>query len=230
MHIVLFTFYLFLCCYLLTKLRCVRRSSLKKGLVLGFFMLHAAIGCLHNWIAWRYFHNHGDIWLFFHNSFVTRQQLRTGFAVFWTDNSRLADLPHNLIEWLHVILNTCSWDNIYINTLLFSFLTLGGYLVLFETIYRRLNKDILCALSAILLPSVLFWTSCIDTEGLVYPLLGWLVYYIDRLLAEGWNTRRVLCAGLVGGLAIFLRPALAVGLVPALAAWPDTGRWRGHRA
>ena len=229
MHILLFIIYSVVLAFLATRLPFVRRSPLRTGVIIAYFFLHTAIGCLHTWIAWRYFPAHGDIWRFFTDSFVTRQELRAGFRVFWADNHRLVDLPHNFIEWLHVVFNMFSFDNLYINTLFFSFITLGGYCCLFEVLYRRLNGDLICALTALFLPSILFWTSCIHTEGLVYPLLGWLVYLFDRSSPQSSSASgdpspppsplRVLGSLVLTGFIIFQRPAIAIGLLPIPGIW-----------
>lgn len=219
MHIFLFLFYSAVLCFALTKISFFRKSGIRPGMLLAFFGLRVLAGCLHNWIAYRYYPNHGDIWLFFQNSFITRHELFTDFRVFWKSNSVLAYLPHNLIEWMHVIFDFLSFDNLYINTLFFCFLTFGGYIALFLVFYRRLGHNILSALCAVLLPSVLFWTSCIHLDGLVYALLGWLIFYLNQLFTTGWNNRRAAGCVLLAFAAIFLRPALAAGLLPALAFW-----------
>jgi hypothetical protein len=119
MHIVLFIFYGVLLAYWVTKIPFFRNSGIRPSILIGFFGLRVAVGCLHNWIAWRYYPRQGDIWLFFRDSLITRRELQSGFSTFWADNGRLADLPHNLIEWMHVAFNYLSFDNLYINTLFF---------------------------------------------------------------------------------------------------------------
>jgi hypothetical protein len=187
--------------------------------ILTFFYILVAAGCIHTWIAWNYYPNHGDIWEFFTNSFTTRPQLLTSFHTFWIHNNRLADLPHNLIEWLHLIFNIASRDNLYINTLFFCFLTLTGFIALFETCYHRLNKDFCTASAALLLPSVLFWTGCIQTEGIVYSLLGWLLYILDDPRRSNSLPYRIIMAAAITGFIIFQRQAIAIGLLPAIFIW-----------
>jgi len=217
MHILLFIIYTAVLGWILTRRPFFR--DIRPGMLLAFFGLRVAAGCLHNWVAYKYYPNHGDIWLFFHDSFVTRHLLFTDFHAFWADNSALAYLPHNLIEWMHVLFNFLSFDNFYINTLFFSFLTLGGHIALFRVFYERFGHDALSAACMLLLPSVLFWTSCIHTEGIIYPMLGWLFYTLHRCFRTGWTPGRILLTLLLTGLTIFFRPAIAIGLLPALAWW-----------
>jgi hypothetical protein len=220
MHILLFIFYAFLLSWIL-----LRRSffkDLRPGLVIAFFLLKAGIGCLHTLIAYKYYPQHGDIWRFFQNSFTTRHDLSMGLSYFWSRNSYLvhpAYWPHNIIEWMHVLFNFLSFDNLYINTLFFSFLTLGGNIALFRVFYEKFGRDALCGLCVLLLPSVLFWTSCMHTEGIIYSMLGWLFYGLHRGFTKEWTTGRIVQAILLTGLIILLRPAFAAGLLPALVIW-----------
>lgn len=217
MHILLFAIYTVALCWALTKVPFFK--DIRPVILIGFFLLRVAAGCVHNWVAWRYFPHHGDIWLFFEDSLRSRHLLFTDPHRFWEENYALSYLPHNLIEWVHILFNYLSFDNFYINTLFFCFITCGGFIALFRTFYERFNKDTLSATAMLLLPSVLFWTSCMHTEGVIFPVLGWLFYAMHRSLKKGWKTRRMITTVLLIALAILFRPALAVGLIPALAIW-----------
>lgn len=230
MHLLLFILYSLVCLYALTRIPFFRNSGIRPGILLTYFGLRVTVGCLHNWIAYRYYPNHGDVWRFFNNSLVQRRELFTDLNAFLRDNSTLAYLSHNVIEWMHMLLNFLSFDNLYINTLLFSFLALGGIIALFRVFRIRFGEDPLTACCVLLLPSTLFWTSCIHTEGLEYALLGWLFYYLDRLLRRPVAgdsaprptrpfTRPVLGCLCLFALAVFFRPALLVSLLPAIFFW-----------
>ncbi|MES1160513.1 MAG: hypothetical protein ABUM51_07140 [Bacteroidota bacterium] len=219
MHILLFIFYSFVGGYALTRIPFFRNSGIKPAVLLVLLGLRVAAGCLHNVIAYRYYPNHGDIWLFFNHSFNTRRELFTDFHTFWADNSAWADLPHNLIEWMHLIFNFLSFDNLYINTLLFSFLTFAGAIALFRVFVSRFPNDPLSAFCVLLLPSILFWTACIHTEGILYTILGFFFFILNRLLAGGGSIRRVLLCLFLYALAVFFRPAILVGLLPATLFW-----------
>ncbi|HVU56713.1 MAG TPA: hypothetical protein VHD83_16740 [Puia sp.] len=220
MHILLFIFYTLLICWIL--LRRPFFKDLRPGWLLAFFLVRVGVGCLHNLIAYKYYPQHGDIWRFFQDSFTTRHDLSMGLSYFWARNAYLvhpAYWPHNIIEWMHILFNFLSFDNLYINTLFFSFLTLGGQIALFRVFYEKFGRDAISGVGMLLLPSVLFWTSCIHTEGIIYALLGWLFYGLHRALTKGWTAGLIIRALLLTGLIILLRPALAIGLLPALAIW-----------
>jgi len=229
MHILLFAIYTVVLCWALTRVPFFK--DIRPAVLIGFFLLRVAAGCAHNWIAWRYFPHHGDIWLFFDDSLRSRHLLFTDPHRFWEENYAFSHLPHNLIEWTHILFNYLSFDNFYINTLFFCFITFGGFIALFKTFYERFNRDALSAAAMLLLPSILFWTSCMHTEGIIFAILGWLFYAMHRSFKKGWKTRRMIISVLLTALAIFFRPALAAGLIPALAIWilaemgPRRRRW-----
>lgn len=244
LHIFLFILYGVAIGYAITKIPFFRNSGIKPAILLSYFGLRTAIGCLHNIIAYRYYPNHGDIWRFFNHSFITRKELLTDFHSFWADNSVLAYLPHNLIEWMHVLFNWLSFDNLYINTLLFSFITVAGAIAFFRVFIGLFPGDFVTACCVLLLPSTLFWTTCIHTEGILFTVLGFYFYNLHRLL-NGTNqplngvtqqfkgathplknihqplndTRQSLLCFFLFLIAAFFRPAILVGLLPATLFW-----------
>jgi hypothetical protein len=183
-------------------------------------------------IAWRFYPGHGDIWDFFQRSFLARRQLTEDLHAFLVYNANWNYFTHNNIIWVHVVLNFLSRDNIYINTLLFSFPVFLGNIALFRVFRRRFPNDPLTALSVLVFPSTLFWTACIHREGAIYGLLGFLFYYMDRLLPDHMDRllpssplasrasfRWALYCFLLFIAVIYFRPAVALTLSPALLAW-----------
>ena len=219
MHILLFLFYSLLLGWLVTRMRFFRISGIRSAFLLLFFGLHVFTGCLQNWVAYHFFPNHGDIWSFFEYSFILRHELLTDFHFFLADNSTWAYMPHTVLIMIQVILNWLSFDNLYIDTLLFSFPVFLGSFALFRTFRHLFPGDPLTALCAILLPSTLFWTSCIYTEGVLYALTGWLLYSLHNRSAGGWNLRRCFCCFFIFILAAFFRSSTFLTLLPALEVW-----------
>jgi hypothetical protein len=222
MHILLFILYFAVLSWILTRRPFFR--YIRPPMLIAFFALRVATGCLHNWIAFKYYPNHGDIWLFFNDSFDQRYLLFNDLHAFWINNgngslSSLSYLQHNIIEWTNLFFNYLSFDNFYINTLLFCFFTLGGHFALFRVFYERYGHDTLSAACMLFLPSILFWTSCIDSEGFIYPMLGWIFYTMHRSFKTSWTWSRIVRVILLTALVILFRPAVALGLLPALALW-----------
>jgi hypothetical protein len=217
MHISLFIFYSLLCGYGIVKIPFVRKSGIPPALLLGLFALHVLTGCLHNVIAWRYYPEHGDIWRLFASSLSDRHLLATHqFSQLLADNSRWTYISHNSVTFVLMVLNFFSFDNLYIDTLLFAFPVFLGNTALYRVFRRRFPADPLTAVTVFLLPSTLFWTSCIHREGVLYMSLGFLFYWLDR--------RKFLFATLFFLLIIYFRPVVAALLIPALLAWRFTER------
>jgi len=209
----LFGFYSFLCGYGILKIPFIRKSGIHPRVLLLFFALHVLTGCIHNIIAWRFYPHHGDIWNDFQLSFMERDRLISNFSQFLTDNSAWTLFSHNAIIFIQIFLNLFSFDNLYINTLLFSFPIFLGNVALYRLFRRRFPTDPLTAATIFLLPSTLFWTSCIHRDAALYALLGAMLYRIDRRGKPAFYT------GILFLLIIYFRSAVAFTLVPALMGW-----------
>ncbi|MDP4215242.1 MAG: hypothetical protein Q8927_03505 [Bacteroidota bacterium] len=219
MHILLFVLYAGLLSFAILRIPFFRNSGLKPSVLLLLFALRIGVGCLHNLIAWRYFPNHGDIWVFFQASLDSRHELFTDFHRFVQDNSPWAYLPYNVIILTHLLFNFLSVDNLYINTLLFSFCVFGGAVALFHAFKGLLKTGVSGAATTLLIPSTLFWTACMLKDGVVYLLLGFFFYHLQRGITLGWTIKRVAaCAALFLG-ATFFRGNMLVTLLPALLLW-----------
>ena len=218
MNLLLFIAYSLLCGYGILKIPFFRKSGIRPLWLLLLFAGHVLIGCIHNVIAYRYFPEHGDIWNYFRLSFLYRHRLLSEFHLFLADNSTWTYITHNGIIYIQMLLDWFSFDNMYINTLLFAFPVFLGNVALFRVFRRRFPDDSLAATSVFWLPSVLFWTSCIYREGMLYMLLGFLFYHLDRLFVR--STRRPLCYAIALFLLIaYFRIAVAIILIPALFVW-----------
>ena len=219
MHIFLFIIYSLALGFGVLRIPFFRNSGIRPGWLLLFFALHIAAGCAHTFIAYHYYPDHGDVWFFFQRSFLTRHRLTSEFNLFLYENSTWNYATHNGIILVNILLNYLSFDNLYINTLLFSFPVFLGNIALFRVFRRQFPGDPLTAISALVLPSTLFWTSCLHREGAVYSLLGLLFYYGDRFFSRRWDIRTGLyCLLLFGGI-VYFRPAVALSLLPALLVW-----------
>ncbi len=51
----------------------------------GYFLLYGFAGCVHIWIAFHYFPNHGDVWNLFYDSVGMKQYLLHDFDAFQKD-------------------------------------------------------------------------------------------------------------------------------------------------
>jgi hypothetical protein len=213
MHILLFILYSLLCGYGILKIPFFQKSGIRPGLLIALFALHLLVGCLHNIIAWRYYPEHGDIWRLFAFSLSDRHLLMTHqYSQLLADNSRWTYFSHNSVTFILMILNFFSFDNLYIDTLLFAFPVFLGATALYRVFRRRFPADPLTAVTVFLLPSTLFWTACIHREAVLYMALGFFFYGLDR--------RKFLFTIFLFLLIIYFRPVVAALLIPALlASW-----------
>jgi hypothetical protein len=216
MHLFLFVIYGIVCCFLLQRIRFFRDSGIRPSVLLLLFALRVATGCLHNFVAWRFFPNHGDIWAFFQGAAITRYELFHDFHAFIADNSTWAYMPYNVIVCLHVLFNFFSFGDLYINTLFFSFGVFAGNIALFRAFRGFFGNDLLCAVCTLLIPSLLFWTACVYKEGFIFLSLGYFFYHLHGALSDGWNKKRAILCLLFFCLAAFFRASIAVSLAPAL--------------
>ena len=223
MHILLLIVYGAFAGFGIRKIPFLRNSGIRPGWLWLLFALHVLMGWAHNWIAYRYFPEHGDIWNYFSLSFLYRHRLLSEFNLFLSDNSTWTYITHNGIVFIQMFLDLLSLDDMNINTLLFSFPVFMGNVALFRVFRRRFPADTLAATTVFWLPSVLFWTACIYREGMLYMLLGFLFYYLDRLFTK--PGRRPLWYAIALFLLIaYFRIAVAIVLIPALLVWQGIER------
>ena len=224
MHLVLFIVYLCLICLAITRMRFFR-GFIRPAYLLGLFGLHVAAGCIHNWVAFHYFPAHGDIWYFFEESVEMKKLLLSQPRQFFsgmvagnkfniTDTSQpLMDIQYKILQYLNVLFNFVSFNNFYINTLLFSFPVFAGTVALFKAFFI-IFKSALPALCTLLLPSVLFWTSVFHKDSIFYMSAGYFFYYLllpDKKLLRKWAL--LLLFTVLMGLS---RANALVTLLPAL--------------
>ena len=219
MQALLLILYLILCSIAVLKTRFIQKSMIRGSALLLLFGLHVAVGCLHNIIAWYYYPEHGDIWWYFQFSPIERYRLFHDFGLFWKFNSDWNIFSHNTITFIHILLSPLSGNNLYINTLLFSFPVFLGNIALFRVFRHRFPDDPLAAIPIFLLPSVLFWTSCIHREAILYMLLGFLLFNLHRLLTRGFSWKRIVYTAICYLFIIWTRSAVAVLLLPAVYCW-----------
>jgi len=219
MHIILLLFYGIFCGYVVVKIPFIRKSGIRPAIVQLLFGLHVATGWLHNAIAWRYYPGHGDIWDLFEKSFLYRHRLTSDFGLWASDNSTWTHITHNGIIYIQMFLNCLSFDNLYINTLLFALPVFLGNIALFRVFRRRFPNDPLTTFGVFLLPSVLFWTSCIHREGVLYMLLGFLLFNMNRLLTRGFRWKQTGYCLFCFALIAYFRSSFALTLLPAGYCW-----------
>lgn len=263
MAIALFILYLVTLGFATAYSRFLRSARLSPVFLAALFLIYSAAGCAHLWIAYHFYPEHGDIWRLFQVSVDLKRELvahpRLFFQDFVPDDfnidmtgkySRWSYLQYDIIAGILLLLNFLSADNLYINTLLFCFITLYGHMAL----YRMLSAvypqhHLLCLLAAFLIPSLIFWTSVVHKEGMLFAVMSILFYCLWKLLDQKGsaisnpqgertkmrplravsgnmhlspikhNSRYILGFVLCLGAIFLLRKFLLISLIPSLAIW-----------
>ncbi len=218
MHIILFILYLLFFSLAITRMHFFS-GYIKTKYLLGLFVMHIAVGCLHNWIAFHFYPDQGDIWAFFKAAVNIKQQLidhpGSFFNTLFSNQGRLylkdSGLPpvsadYQALLYINVILNFFSFNNIYINTLVASFPVFAGAVALFKVFYHFFKKP-LPAFCTLLMPSVLFWTSVVFKDSFFYMAMGFFCYY---LLPPGKLTVKKIAALLLCVAVMLISRANAV--------------------
>lgn len=189
MHLIIFVFYFLLLCFAVTRINFFTQS-IRPGYLVLLFAVHVAAGGIHTWIAFHYYPNHGDVWAFFGEGVVMKQQLLAHplqfFASIFSDGGGLnirdtrqpvLDVQYKILQYINAFLNLLSFDNLYINTLLFSFPVFAGTIALFRFFYAVFKKS-LPAFCTLLLPSLLFWSSVVYKDSLFITAAGFFLLYL----------------------------------------------------
>lgn len=130
------------------------------------------------------------------------------------------NLRVNLIIKLLSIFNIFSRCNFFINTIFFNFLIFFGSVHFFK-IFIKLFPDgkIILLFVLFLMPSLIYFTSAIHKDGLIFLGLGITCYNLFLLIKTNYSLQRVLWV-VVGLSIIFLiRNFVLITLLPAIAVW-----------
>lgn len=230
-HIILFIVYGGLLSAGVYHLPFFKRSGIRPSLLLLLFWFRVLAGLVHNWAAWHYYPNHGDVWLYFNESvelkyyllhnpqhFLDSHILGGSLTAVGESSSFWSFLSYKLIFDVNVLLDFLSFNNLYINTLLFAFPVFISSLFLYRLFTLQFSGDHLAAFAALIIPSTLYWTACIHKEGYLFLFLGPLLWYWTKKLDHVTMMNTLYCALLSVSVFLF-RNTLVFSLAPALVLW-----------
>lgn len=234
MSYLLFIGYLVLFCWLLGHIKFIRNTGIDKKIIIGLFLFRIICGMLNGYIN-LYHYPDTDAAAFhlegikeYHLLFNDPQAYLTNMFKKHHENSGLLDitdsfwnnLRSNLMIKLFSVLNIFSGGNFFVNTILYNFLVFFGS-VSFYRIYIWLfpGKEKLLIAGLFLLPSLLYFTSGIHKDGLVFLALGLCCYNLFFIIKDRFSIKRIM--GILMGLVIIflLRNFVLITLLPALTAW-----------
>lgn len=223
--------------WLLTKSRFICHSALSSKIIISLFVLKVITGCVHAWILLQMsslpdtivFHKEGLIEYhllfshpreYFSNLFYSGYE--TGYAgLFSSANSYWNDLTSNLIIKFLSLCDIFSFGNYYVNVIFYNYVIFFGAIGLyrvFNMVYA--NKKYLLIATCFLLPSLLFFSSTIHKEGLIYAAIGTAVFNIFMALNKtGFTAGRIICIVLAVCFIFLQRNYVLFALLPAAFAW-----------
>lgn len=243
-HAGLFAFYLALFIWLIYRLNFFEADDTPRHYFAGFFLLKVVAGIALTLVYTYYYTDPGkaDIYRYFNDSRVISPLLYTDPGAWFTIMTGIGiDEPavfkylvnthyfshpghdfvtnNTFIIRVNVLLNYFSITNIYINTLLLNWLSFLSLTLLYKTLREYfLSYSRILYLPLFLLPSVVFWSSGLLKENLLFACMGpvvWL-YVSDRnKTPAGWVIAaiaafamievklQVACIAIVG-LSVFL--------------------------
>jgi hypothetical protein len=234
---ILFVFYLLIACWLITKVSFVKNSGLGNNYVLVLFLIKVIAGLALGWLTLHVYGKGNDYWNanrdgwieyqllwshpkeYFTNIFHSQYEQGYG-GVFDSFQSFWNDLRNNIISKVLSIFDIFSRGNYYINSLFFNFFGFLGH-VAFYRIFIQLYKNkwpvIACCF---LLPSMLYFTSGVQKDSIIFTALGFLCYAVfTSLQLKKFSRKRIFVIAFVCVVLFLIRSYVLINILPALIIW-----------
>jgi hypothetical protein len=232
----LFTFYLIVFCWIITRLKFFRESKLKSYILITLFLIRVLVGLANAYINMYYFpvsdsisFQHSGILEYhllfqnpteyFTNIFLSNHNNYGGFLE--SSNSFWNDTRSNLIIKMLSIFDIFSRTNFFINTLFYNFLIFFGTVALFRVFVKIFpNYKLVLIICIFLLPSTIFFGSAIHRDGLIFLCLSMAIYYLFFMIKhKKYTVKNIFFVVLFLMFILLLRNFVFLLLAPALLAW-----------
>ncbi len=237
MSYLLFIFYCILFCWLIIRIKFLSESGLANRVLIFLFLLRIIASLVSCYIN-IYYYQGTDITNFqqagiaeFHLLFSNPAEYFTnifysghsnGYGNFLaSSDSYWNDTRSNIIVKMLSIFNIFSAKNLYINTLIYNFFIFFGAVSLYKVFIQIFpGKKFILICCIFLLPSVLYFTSDIHRDGLIFLSLAIVVYHLFFMLKNKYfSWKRTLVVFIFLCLILLLRNFVFITLVPAIIAW-----------
>jgi hypothetical protein len=243
---ILFTGYLILFAWLVTKVKFFTLSGLTQPQLIIFFLLKVIAGIFYGWIGVYYggLAQMIDTWGFHANSIAEYKLLFNNPGEYFTNlfynpygggvekflsttDSYWNDAKGNFFIKILSVFNIFSQGHYYINVIFYSFITLFGPIAVYRVmkdVYPGKQTAVLVA--TFLIPSFLYWTSGIHKEGLIFMGIALIIFNIYFGLKEKKITFKRLLVVLLGlFILLIFRNFLFVLIIPAVGAWLPSNKF-----
>ena len=240
MEHLLFAAYLILFSWLVTKTKFFTASGLTTSQLVIIFLLKVMAGILYGWIGVYYgeMAQMTDTWGYHYESLSETKLLKQdpnaffnsifqntyhdGYTKFLAvENSWWNDLKGTFFVKTLAVLNLASFGNYYVNVVFYSFLTMFGPIALYRVMKDEFpNRKLPILVAIFLIPSVLYWTSGVHKDGVIFVGLAFAIYHIYYGLQTGqFSFFRIIAIFFALLLVLALRNFLIIPILPALFAW-----------
>jgi hypothetical protein len=242
----LFTGYLILFAWLVTRVKFFTLSGLTKPQLVIFLLLKVIAGIFYGWIGVYYggLAQMIDTWGFHANSILEYKLLFSNPGEYFTNlfhnpygggvekflsttDSYWNDVKGNFFIKVLSVFNIFSQGHYYINVIFYSFITLFGPIAIYRVmkdVYP--GKQIPVLVATFLIPSFLYWTSGLHKEGLIFMGIALIVFTIYFGLKENKiSFKSVFLVILCLLILLVLRNFLFVLIIPAAGAWLLAGKF-----
>ena len=235
MSSLVFILYLFIFCYIITRIKFFTKAGLDKGTLIFLFCIKVFAGLLYA----KYYllpanYPGSDTYRFFRSSLVetdillknpflffkelfTHQYNNSG-NIFIANQSYWNDLKSNIIIKLLAIINVFTFKNYNAAIVFFNFLFLFGLVGFYKLIQDLVptNKWLL-VIGIFFIPSFLFWSSGIHKDGLIFSAIGIVLWQFHVSLKNKFTVKSVFIIltsmVLIFGLRNFIFFILLINLI-----------------
>ena len=222
----------------MTRVPFVKRSGISSRIIILLFLLKIVAGIAIGWLSLHFYGPGNDYWdvnreawkeyqllvndpgNYFSNIFTSGYP--DGYSGFFSSvNSFWNDLKGNIIIKLVSVFNIFSRGDYYINSLFFNFLVFFGHIALYRVFTKVYSgRSTLAIIGCFLLPSLIYFSSGIHKDGIVFLMLAVLIYCVYQSLEQNRLNKKYLLLIIVSLIFLLLiRHFIFIALVPALIAW-----------
>ncbi len=240
MEHLLFAAYLILFAWLVSKTKFFLAAGLTVPQLIIIFLLKVMAGILYGWIGVYYgeMAQMVDTWGYHYESLKEYHLLQTSPKLFFTgifhntyndgytkflasENSWWNDLKGTFFVKTLAIFNLASFGYYYVNVIFYSFITMFAPIAIYRVMNDVFpNRKLPILLATFLIPSVLYWTSGVHKDGIIFLGLSLVIYHIYFGLKEGrFSAQRIILITIGLLLVLALRNFLIIPVVPALFCW-----------
>ena len=238
MNYLLFVVYLVPLCWLMLRVPFIKRSGIDSRVLTGLFLFKVAAGIAIGWVSLNIYGTGNDYWDVNREGWIEYQLLISDPREYFTNiftssypngyggmfgslDSFWNDLKNNIVIKLVSVFNIFSRGDYYINSLFFNFFIFFGHIALYRVFIKVYpGRFIRVIIGCFLLPSMIYFSSGIHKDGLVFLMLAILIYCIFfSLQQDRFTIKKLAFAGLCLVMLFLMRNFIVFALIPALFAW-----------